>query len=79
MIDQQIQYKEQELSAKCRPNLRLDAKINTIPNVKVALEGINTQYQSAKPTYDELLKKRNDARLQVDRAKQRAGRNNSRA
>ncbi len=43
----------------------LESKINSIPNVKVALESINTQYQSAKETYDDLLKKKNNAELMV--------------
>jgi polysaccharide chain length determinant protein (PEP-CTERM system associated) len=67
MIDQQIQYKNQELSQNAVQISSLEAKINTIPNVKVALEGINTQYQSAKQAYDDLLKKSNDASLQVNR------------
>jgi polysaccharide chain length determinant protein (PEP-CTERM system associated) len=66
-IDQQIQSKDQELIQNSGQIGILESKINTIPNVKVALEGINTQYQSAKTTYDELLKKKNDAALQVDR------------
>ena len=40
-------------------------KINSIPNVKVALEGINTQYESSKKTYNELLEKKNSAELMV--------------
>lgn len=67
MIDQRIQYKEQEISQNAVQIGELEAKINTIPNVKVALEGINTQYQSAKQAYDDLLKKSNDASMQVNR------------
>jgi capsular polysaccharide biosynthesis protein len=33
--------------------------------VKVALEGVTAQYQSAKETYDEILKKKNDAETVV--------------
>lgn len=66
-IDQQMQSKAVELQQNAAQIASLEAKINTIPNVKVALEGINNQYQSAKTTYDDLLKKRNDASLQVDR------------
>lgn len=66
-IDQQMQYKDEELRQNAVQISVLESKINTIPNVKVALEGITTQYQSAKTTYDDLLKKRNDATLQVDR------------
>ncbi len=66
-IDQQMQYKDAELRQNAGQISILEAKINQIPNVKVALEGINNQYQSAKPTYDDLLKKTHDASLQVDR------------
>jgi polysaccharide chain length determinant protein (PEP-CTERM system associated) len=66
-IDQQFQYKEAELRQNAGQISVLEAKINQIPNVKVALEGVNNQYQSAKTTYDDLLKKTNDASLQVDR------------
>jgi len=65
--DQQMQFKDEDLRENSAQIAALEAKINTIPNVKVALEGINNQYQSAKTTYDDLLKKRNDASLQVDR------------
>ncbi len=66
-IDQQMQMKDEELRQNAGQITVLESKINTIPNVKVALEGITTQYQSAKTTYDDYLKKRNDASLQVDR------------
>jgi polysaccharide biosynthesis transport protein len=66
-IDQQIQYKNQELQQNAGQISILEQKINTIPNVKVALEGINSQYQSAKQKYDDLSKKINDASLQVNR------------
>ncbi len=64
-IDQQLQFKDQELQQNSGLIAALEAKINTIPNVKVALESINTQYQSAKETYDDLLKKKNNAELMV--------------
>ncbi len=66
-IDGQMQYKNSEMQQTAAQITVLEAKINQIPNVKVALEGINNQYQSAKTTYDDLLKKTNDASLQVDR------------
>jgi len=66
-IEQQIQYKNQELQQNAGQISILEQKINTIPNVKVALEGINSQYQSAKQKYDDLSKKINDASLQVNR------------
>lgn len=64
-IEKQLQYKDQELQQNASQIAALEAKINTIPNVKVALESINTQYQSAKATYDDLLKKKNNAELMV--------------
>ncbi|HSK71284.1 MAG TPA: Wzz/FepE/Etk N-terminal domain-containing protein [Pyrinomonadaceae bacterium] len=66
-IEQQMQYKDQELQFNSGQIAALESKINTIPNVKVALEGVTTQYQTAKQAYDDLLKKRNDAQLQVER------------
>ncbi len=66
-IEQQIAFKEQEIANTAGEINVIGAKINTIPNVKVALEGVNTRYQSAKTTYDDLLKKTNDASLQVSR------------
>jgi len=67
LIDQQITNKDNELRQNAGQIQLIDDKINASPNVKVALESINTQYQSAKQTYDELLKKKNDAALQVNR------------
>lgn len=64
-IDQQTQLKDQEMQQNSAQIAALEAKINTIPNVKVALESITTQYQSAKETYDDLLKKKNNAELMV--------------
>ena len=72
-IDQQLQGKDQELQQNAGQISALEAKINTIPNVKVALEAINNQYQSAKDTYDELLKKRNDIQLQLERTSSAQG------
>lgn len=67
VIDQQMQMKDEEMRQNAGQISMLESKINTIPNVKVALESINNQYQSAKQTYDDLLKKKNDASLQVER------------
>lgn len=64
-IEQQLVYKDQEIQQNNVQIAALEAKINTIPNVKVALESINTQYESSKETYDELLKKKNNAELMV--------------
>lgn len=68
MIDRQMQALGKDLENSAKLIADLEAKINTIPSVKVALEGITTQYQAAKQTYDDLLKKSNDANLQVNRA-----------
>ncbi|MBK6723970.1 MAG: hypothetical protein IPG58_12130 [Acidobacteria bacterium] len=43
----------------------IEARINAIPNVKVALEGVTARLQSAKTTYDETLKKKNEAETVV--------------
>ena len=59
--------KDQELRDNAVQISMLEAKINTIPNVKVALESMNNQYQTAKSNFDEINKKRNDAQLQVTR------------
>lgn len=66
-IEQQIQFKDQEMSQNTGQIAILEQKINQIPNVKVALEGINSQYGSAKQKYDDLSKKINDASMQVNR------------
>lgn len=66
-IDLQMQMKDREIEQNNLQIAALEAKINTIPNVKVALEGINNQYQSAKTNYDELMKKFNNAQQQVQR------------
>jgi polysaccharide chain length determinant protein (PEP-CTERM system associated) len=64
-IDQQLADRDAERGQNSGQIAQLEAKINTIPNVKVALEGITAQYQSAKQTYDEILKKKNDAETVV--------------
>ena len=72
-IEGQMQAKDEQLKQNAVQIATLEAKINTIPSVKVALEGINNQYTSAKTSYDELLKKRNDANLGYDRANNAQG------
>ena len=67
MIDRQIQMKDQEIQQNSAEINALNSKINTIPNVKVQLEGVDNQYQSAKMIYDELLKKYNTAQGNVER------------
>jgi len=64
-IEQQLRQKDGERQQNAGQIAALEARINTIPNVKVALEGINQRYQSAKLTYDEIVKKKNDAGIIV--------------
>lgn len=64
-IEQQLAQKDFERQQNSGQIAALEARINTIPNVKVALEGVNARYQSAKQTYDEILKKKNDAETVV--------------
>jgi uncharacterized protein involved in exopolysaccharide biosynthesis len=66
-IDQQLQMKDGELQQNSAQITALESKINKIPNVKVALEGINNQYETAKKTYDEIVTKYNDSQQQVQR------------
>lgn len=72
-IEQQMQNKDGEISQNAQQISVIDGKINASPNVKVALESINTQYLSAKQTYDDLLKMKNGASLQVDRESRAQG------
>jgi len=64
-IETQLSGKDVERDQNSQQIAGLEARINTIPNVKVALEGITAQAQSAKQTYDEILKKKNDAETVV--------------
>lgn len=66
-IEQQIAMKDSEYSQNAGQISMLEAKINTIPNVKVALEAIDNQYQTAKMSYDELMKKTSDIGMQLSR------------
>jgi polysaccharide chain length determinant protein (PEP-CTERM system associated) len=64
-IEQQLASKDVERQQNSGQITAIEARINAIPNVKVALEGVTAQYQSAKQTYDEILKKKNDAETVV--------------
>jgi uncharacterized protein involved in exopolysaccharide biosynthesis len=66
-IDRQLAMKEADSRQNSAQIAALEAKLNTIPNVKVALEGVENQYQSAKTNYDELMKKYTAAQGQLDR------------
>jgi polysaccharide biosynthesis transport protein len=63
--DLQMSGKDSEIRQTGAQISVLEAKINTIPNVKVALEGINNEYNSAKIAYDDVLKKSNESGMQV--------------
>lgn len=67
MIEQQIVMKDSETQQNAVQIAALEAKINTIPNVKVSLEAIENQYKTAKSNYDDILKKNNDAKMQLER------------
>lgn len=65
--EREMQTKNQELAQNSIFITNLEAKINMIPSVKVALESIDNRYQSAKTAYEDLLTKKNSAELQVNR------------
>ena len=64
-IDNQIAQKDADRAANANEISAIEARINAGPNVKGALEAINARYQSAKQSYDEILKKKNDAETLV--------------
>ena len=64
-IEKQVADMDTERQQNRARSLNSSPGSTHIPNVKVALEGINAQYQSAKQTYDEILKKKNDAETVV--------------
>lgn len=64
-IEQQMIGKDSEIRQNAVQISALEQRINSIPNVKVALEGISANYQSAKQSYDEILKKKNEAETVV--------------
>lgn len=66
-VQTQIEQKKAALAQNDGQIAILEAKINQIPSVKVALESISNQYNTAKQSYDDLLKKKNDTELQVNR------------
>jgi polysaccharide chain length determinant protein (PEP-CTERM system associated) len=66
-IDQQLTMRDEEMRQNSRQIAALESRINMIPNVKVALEGVSNQYESAKKTYDDILIKYNAAQQQVQR------------
>lgn len=72
-IEEQMKNKDENLRQNAGEITLLEAKINMIPNVQVALEGINTRYESAKAAYEEASKKRNEVNLDVERTNNSQG------
>lgn len=66
-IEEQLRTKDADLIQNAGQIMMLESKINSIPNVKVALEGVTNQLELAKSAYDETLKKYNNAQQQVER------------
>jgi len=71
--DQQILGKDEDLRQNAAQIQEIEAKLNQIPGVAVALESINTRYQPAKAAYDSALEMKNKANLDVDRAQNAQG------
>lgn len=67
LIEEQLRSKDLELGQNSGQIAVLESRINSIPNVKVALEGVTNQLELAKSAYDELQKKFNNAQQQVER------------
>jgi succinoglycan biosynthesis transport protein ExoP len=65
-IEQQLLGKDAERQQNAMQIATLEARINAIPQVKVALESVTAQLQSAKMAYDEMLKKKTDAGVTLD-------------
>lgn len=72
-FDQQMAMKDEELRQNATQIAQIESQLNQIPNVRVALESINNQYQMAKATYDEYQKKKNDIQLQYERESKAQG------
>jgi polysaccharide biosynthesis transport protein len=66
LVEQQMTFADNDLRQNAQQIALLEAKINTIPDVKVALEGVTNAYQSAKVEYDDLLKKQSDSKMQLE-------------
>jgi len=64
-IETQLSAKDGDLRVNAGEVAALEARINAVPGVKVALESVTGQYQSSKQTYDEILKKKNEAETVV--------------
>ena len=64
-IESQLNGKDNEIRQNAGEVAALENRINAVPGVKVALEGVTAQYQSAKDTFNEILKKKNEAETVV--------------
>lgn len=65
-IEQQLLTKDSERSQNGIQIAALESRINAVPQVKVALESVTAQLQSAKMGYDEMLKKKDTAGLTLN-------------
>lgn len=63
--ERDIQQKDIETAQTGAQIGGMESRINTIPGVRVALEGVNNRYQTSKTNYEELVKKMQDAESQV--------------
>lgn len=72
-IDSQVSFKEQQIQQNSGQIQMLQSKLNTIPNVKVMLEGVEAKYQSAVKAYDELSAKKDNAQLIVNQVSKAQG------
>jgi polysaccharide chain length determinant protein (PEP-CTERM system associated) len=63
--ERDIQQKDMEIAQTQAEISGMESRINTIPGVRVALEGVNNRYQTSKTNYEELVKKMQDAESQV--------------
>ncbi|HEV7642816.1 MAG TPA: GNVR domain-containing protein [Pyrinomonadaceae bacterium] len=63
--ERDIQQKDIEIAQTGAQIGGMESRINTIPGVRVALEGVNNRYQTSKSNYEELVKKMQDAESQV--------------
>jgi succinoglycan biosynthesis transport protein ExoP len=63
--ERDIQQKDIEIAQTQAEIGGMESRINTIPGVRVALEGVNNRYQTSKTNYEELVKKMQDAESQV--------------
>lgn len=65
-IESQLLAKDSERQQNAMQIAGLESRINAIPQVKVALESVTAQLQSAKMAYDEMMKKKTDAGVTLD-------------